>query len=59
MNTYEMFQMGLSIIILTIFLGYTFHIFAYIFGVHSVIDERLRRYASPTENSRKATWISL
>ena len=59
MNTYEILLMGLLIVILAIFLGYTFQILAYIFGVRSVIDERLRRYGSPTGGSRKATWISL
>jgi hypothetical protein len=43
MSVYEMFQLGMSILIVGFFLGYAFCVMVYAFGVRSEIDERLRR----------------
>ncbi|OGO17769.1 MAG: hypothetical protein A2Z14_06830 [Chloroflexi bacterium RBG_16_48_8] len=57
MNGLAMLQLGLSAMVLTIFLGYAFHILAYVFGYRSVIDERLKRYGRATEGSGDMRWI--
>jgi hypothetical protein len=51
MSVYEMFQLGMSILIVGFFLGYAFCVMVYAFGVRSEIDERLRRYGRISKRS--------
>jgi hypothetical protein len=51
MSVYEKIQLGIFVLLLVVFWGYTFYMMSYVFGARSQIDERLKRYAGYPEES--------